>query len=59
MTDEELKKETENIERICRIDEAYEIWHAGSAVVKDLEKYTVEDLMREAFFNGYEQGEKK
>ena len=53
MTDEDFTK------RLEKIENCYQQWHANSAFVKNLEKQTVEDLMREAFFAGYEKGEEK
>lgn len=53
MTDEEFTK------RLEKIENCYQQWHATFTNNCNLEKQTVEDLMREVFFAGYEKGEEK
>ncbi len=50
MTGEEFVRQLE------RTENCYQLWHARFTNNCNLEKQTIEDLMREAFFAGYEEG---
>ena len=51
-----MLEEEKEVLGLYRIDDAYHEWHGNADCIKTLEKQTVEDLIREAFFSGYEKG---
>lgn len=52
MTDKEFSRWVDNVMN------KYECWKAVYEIKNPIEKQTIDDLMRESFFAGYEEGER-